>query len=201
LKLDRRRFRSCDRGVVGPALQTFRLAPERAVRVNLWVDGRWPAFHPSRSEVPVRLFALPLGRRTAVPQASSLTAQSTLERQETCILRGDRWIVGFPRGQLGRASPCLDLSFRRRSTVRRRSGESQGAALNAAKLLRPHPAGGVAVVCRCPSGARIPCPEGSYLVDSASSHMLVSKIKPCMSKYKHSYCETANGSLNQLSFI
>ena len=30
--------------------------------------------------------------------------------------------------------------------------------------------------------------------------MLVSKIKPCMSKYKHLYCETANGSLNQLSF-
>ena len=28
---------------------------------------------------------------------------------------------------------------------------------------------------------------GSYLVDSASSHMLVSKIKPCMSKYKHSF--------------
>ena len=26
--------------------------------------------------------------------------------------------------------------------------------------------------------------EGSYLVDPASSHMLVSKIKPCMSKYK-----------------
>jgi len=31
--------------------------------------------------------------------------------------------------------------------------------------------------------------------------MLVSKIKPCMSKYKHLYRETANGSLNQLSFI
>ena len=26
--------------------------------------------------------------------------------------------------------------------------------------------------------------ENSYLVDPASSHMLVSKIKPCMSKYK-----------------
>jgi hypothetical protein len=26
--------------------------------------------------------------------------------------------------------------------------------------------------------------KDSYLVDSASSHMLVSKIKPCMSKYK-----------------
>ena len=43
--------------------------------------------------------------------------------------------------------------------------------------------------------------DGSYLVDSASSHMLVSKIKPCMSKYKQLYRETANGSLNQLSFI
>ena len=31
-----------------------------------------------------------------------------------------------------------------------------------------------------------------YLVDPASSHMLVSKIKPCMSKY---------GSLNQLWFV
>ena len=53
------------------------------------------------------------------------------------------------------------------------------------------------------SVSRPPVPgiQDSYLVDSASSHMLVSKIKPCMSKYKHSYCETANGSLNQLSFI
>ena len=40
--------------------------------------------------------------------------------------------------------------------------------------------------------------EDSYLVDPASSHMLASKIKPCMSKYEHLYCETANGSLNQL---
>ena len=40
--------------------------------------------------------------------------------------------------------------------------------------------------------------EGSYLVDPASSHMLVSKIKPCMSQYKLLYGETANGSLKQL---
>ena len=46
-----------------------------------------------------------------------------------------------------------------------------------------------------------PRAQDSYLVDSASSHMLVSKIKPCMSKYKQLYGETANGSLNQLSFI
>jgi hypothetical protein len=50
-------------------------------------------------------------------------------------------------------------------------------------------------------GAQALRPQDSYLVDSASSHMLVSKIKPCMSKYKQLYCETANGSLNQLSFI
>ena len=29
--------------------------------------------------------------------------------------------------------------------------------------------------------------DGSNLVDSASSHTLVSKIKPCMSKYKRLY--------------
>ena len=33
-----------------------------------------------------------------------------------------------------------------------------------------------------PAGA--PRQDDSYLVDPASSHMLVSKIKPCMSKYK-----------------
>ena len=40
-----------------------------------------------------------------------------------------------------------------------------------------------------------------YLVDPASSHMLVSKIKPCMSKNKPQNGESANGSLNQLLFI
>ncbi len=32
-----------------------------------------------------------------------------------------------------------------------------------------------------------PVNRGGYLVDPASSHMLVSKIKPCMSKYKLLY--------------
>ncbi len=41
----------------------------------------------------------------------------------------------------------------------------------------------------------------SNLVDPASSDMLVSKIKPCMSQYKLLHGETANGSLKQLSFI
>jgi hypothetical protein len=43
----------------------------------------------------------------------------------------------------------------------------------------------VVIIGRCiPRGARM---ESSYLVDPASSHMLVSKIKPCMSKYKQIY--------------
>ena len=40
---------------------------------------------------------------------------------------------------------------------------------------------------RGPGGLPLGAPTsgyGSYLVDPASSHMLVSKIKPCMSKYK-----------------
>ena len=40
--------------------------------------------------------------------------------------------------------------------------------------------------------------QHTNLVDPASSHMLVSKIKPCMSQYKLLYGETANGSLKQL---
>jgi hypothetical protein len=40
----------------------------------------------------------------------------------------------------------------------------------------------VVTIVRCiPRNVRM---ESSYLVDPASSHMLVSKIKPCMSKYK-----------------
>ena len=42
------------------------------------------------------------------------------------------------------------------------------------------------------------CIFSCNLVDPASSHMLVSKTKPCMSKYKFLYNETANSSLKQL---
>ena len=40
--------------------------------------------------------------------------------------------------------------------------------------------------------------KSTNLVDPASSHMLVSKIKPCMSQYESFYDETAHGSLKQL---
>lgn len=65
--------------------------------------------------------------------------------------------------------------------------ERKTLANPAAKQL-PLPSGGLG----CGAGARQvvlegapgALREGSYLVDPASSHMLVSKIKPCMSKYK-----------------
>ena len=40
--------------------------------------------------------------------------------------------------------------------------------------------------------------DDKNLVDPASSHMLVSKIKPCMSQCKLLKSKTANGSLKQL---
>ncbi len=48
---------------------------------------------------------------------------------------------------------------------------------------------------RAPVGRPSVARHGSYLVDPASSHMLVSKIKPCMSKHKPLHGEAANGSL------
>ena len=79
---------------------------------------------------------------------------------------------------------------------RRRSDSVRGPAR------RPGCVGWAPFLCELtPARALTPALDGSYLVDSASSHMLVSKIKPCKSKYKQLYGETANGSLNQLSFI
>ena len=62
-----------------------------------------------------------------------------------------------------------------------------------------HQASLPALMCACchdwQTLARILC---SILVDPASSHMLVSKIKPCMSQYEFQHDETVNGSLIQL---
>ena len=43
--------------------------------------------------------------------------------------------------------------------------------------------------------------DGTYLVDPASSHMLVSKAKPCTCKHRPPHGEAANGSLDRLQFI
>ena len=42
---------------------------------------------------------------------------------------------------------------------------------------------------------------GSYLVDPASGHMLVSKIKPCMSKHKPKMVKPRMAHYNSLSLL
>ena len=77
--------------------------------------------------------------------------------------------------------PQLGRSLRRASVSSRFSPELADT--------QPHPSRS-----RARRGSR----AGRNLVDPASSHMLVSKIKPCMSQYKSLHVETANGSLKQL---
>ena len=102
-----------------------------------------------------------------MPQASdAVEAEGNLRRT---ILWGTQW------GQLdGLAGFSLSL----------RTGLAQGAGRFDAPTyqllgLRAHRV----TSCLTALGSRR---QDSYLVDSASSHMLVSKIKPCMSKYKQS---------------
>ena len=143
------------------------------------------------------------------------------------LVRCDRVVVASFRGPYVAVSGCAGFSACRTSSGADRSLKNSVGAIGwprdgrpfTGEDLRSRPGWSTSVPaparkynCFCPrTGSGLPadqaCPlgdgyhNGSYLVDSASSHMLVSKIKPCMSKYKQSYCETANGSLNQLSFI
>ena len=83
-------------------------------------------------------------------------------------------------------------TFRRRAVVRPgelRLARARPSECAAADGRREGPSRGAdsSIVRR---GAR-----NSYLVDPASSHMLVSKIKPCMSKHRPLHGEAANGSL------
>lgn len=86
----------------------------------------------------------------------------------------------------------------------RRPASRRGLCVCFSRGRRRRSVGGEQAECR-PSessdrGAHGSC-ASSYLVDPASSHMLVSKIKPCMSKYTPLHGKTANGSLNQLWFL
>ena len=107
-----------------------------------------------------------------------------------CALRGAGWtrgglrVPGVPRASLrGRPGPRSPCPFSRMRNVTRGRGASAS--------LRPS----FTYVPRCerlprpprsrPAGrAGVGVGEECYLVDPASSHMLVSKIKPCMCKYE-----------------
>ena len=73
--------------------------------------------------------------------------------------------------------PTPDVkSLGRETYVGCRTGFGPGAYSRTVLAVSPDP---------CKSGeSEAGVAKASYLVDPASSHMLVSKIKPCMSKYK-----------------
>ena len=105
-----------------------------------------------------------------------------------------RVLVGFCASWVCAAVECtVGRSISLAGGFERALTRARGAIVLACGLVRRF-------VWACASRVRLLILAG-YLVDPASSHMLVSKIKPCMSKYKRLYCETANGSLNQLWFI
>lgn len=89
--------------------------------------------------------------------------------------------------------------MRRRKLISSPDSVSRHENVTRESVLQPEAVGGaVAGHAGEPCGHCGPVREDSYLVDPASSRVLVSTTKPCMSKYKHLYCETANGSLYQL---
>jgi hypothetical protein len=91
---------------------------------------------------------------------------------------------------------------KRIASQRRRPAQAGSAAHHGRRAQTRAPTSNLDNLAGAVTGAGRPTPANdSYLVDSASSHMLVSKIKPCMSEYKQLYSETANGSLYKLSFI
>ena len=148
----------------------------------LWALGRWPALLYSHR-----------GHSSAGEAfAPTLLAEPPLGAPRRCV-RALRRSSHLPTGLWGIQKGKADEVRRKPGSRRARSATSRASA--------PDP---VTRYLDCPETravGRSPRRHDSYLVDSASSHMLVSKIKPCMSKYKQLYSETANGSLNQLSFI
>ena len=142
-------------------------------RRSLWTLGRWPSlFRDIRRRAAARI--RPPGRGGS-PASSTWGAHVAAHRGPSRARRApaaDRSLgnsvgaIGSPHDHSGASAPGTVAGWGRR--------------------VRPSPATplfGPALAAR-PRG-RLGAPgDDSYLVDSASSHMLVSKIKPCMSKYK-----------------
>jgi hypothetical protein len=152
-------------------------------RWSLWIVGRWPVLIPrfpggaAPREPPFVGVSAGSGPPTRGPYAAARQRPRGRSDGVTCVrtgseglqwgqLDGRRRLPGTP-GRLTRPGERFVRPFWIHLHTLRPFGGSW--ARRGQSLRGP--------AARRPSGIR-------YLVDSASSHMLVSKIKPCMSKYK-----------------
>ena len=90
--------------------------------------------------------------------------------------------LSFLGAPFGVRAPFPGPRRRRPSGRRRRGSDGCPRACNVVVVVVFVSVGTAAGLWR--AGASVRATSGGYLVDPASSHMLVSKTKPCMSKYK-----------------
>ena len=102
---------------------------------------------------------------------------TTRKRKAALLLEGKRWSQALRLLDLREwVASGLSLSKKKSQLLRRRTGRVGGGARSRA-FLPPRP---------LPRRQKEKT-KHENLVDSASSHTLVPKIKPCMSKYKQLY--------------
>ena len=124
-----------------------------------------PRYPPTPSAWPGR--GIPLSGCVHRRSVATFTGRACLRRgPHPGELSGGNWMASG-------VAPLLGRSAWDRAWIRPRPSRQLTSALSGGLGLGRRPR------------AR-PRRQDSYLVDSASSHMLVSKIKPCMSKYKQS---------------
>ena len=161
-----------------PGIQRLGLAPT-AAGWALWTDGRWSRLKHEQREATTRG-----GHRNGRSRVLSPPPGAPKSHRPTGHQCGGRTPWGT----------------KRESGLPKAALQAWPAALRRARPRAPPSNLELSPALKQCAGRPTPAND-SYLVDSASSHMLVSKIKPCMSKYKQLYSETANGSLYKLSFI
>lgn len=151
-------------------------------RWSLWIVGRWPVLIPrfpggaAPREPPFVGVSAGSGPPTRGPYAAARQRPRGRSDGITCVRTGSE---GLQWGQLdGRRRPPGTPGRSARPGARSPLLDSPTYTPPLRGLLGPaRPSRSRGRRRWRPSGIR-------YLVDSASSHMLVSKIKPCMSKYK-----------------
>jgi hypothetical protein len=148
--------------------------PSGAVRsVDCWPLARNSARFPGVNPTRYPLTSVDVDRAGVSSTRDAHAAVPPTPSRATRASAADR-VLGNSVGAIGWSrEPLLHRN--------RRPGAGPGSVLAPADSYFLPLQGWAAIALRARSGR-----QDSYLVDSASSHMLVSKIKPCMSKYKQS---------------